>query len=302
MRAAHETLFGATLICFVGGLGFACGSEPGDPSPDAGGAAEDAGTDGGRDARFGRLDSGPRPDVPLPGPRVVVWAHSSNVLFTFNPETFALVEIGRWEDADTGEFLSSMYDLAVSGDEEVFTVDSSGNVYQQRDGSKFVRRFRAEGASGLNGLSFLPRGTLDVEDEVLVGTSSSGQIIRIDIEGETSEMIGTLGDFRSSGDIVGIEGEGIFVAAQSRTGGGFDGDVLIELDPETLTPTAIGDGIGFGGVYGLGYWRGVLYGFTNRGQLISIDPESGEGELVEEGVTGSFWGAGVTTVAPMIPF
>ena len=59
-------------------------------------------------------------------------------------------------------------------------------------------------------------------------------------------------------------------------------------------------GIGFSGVWGLGFWKGKLFGFTQGGQFLTIDPMTGAGTLVQ-GNGPEWWGAAVTTVAPIIP-
>ena len=52
---------------------------------------------------------------------------------------------------------------------------------------------------------------------------------------------------------------------------------------------------------GLGYWGRSVYGFSNSGQLIEIDRTTGAGRLATT-MTGTdrFWGAGVTTQAPVL--
>jgi hypothetical protein len=55
------------------------------------------------------------------------------------------------------------------------------------------------------------------------------------------------------------------------------------------------------GLYGLGYWGGIAYGFSSTGLLVKIDLTTGAGVLVP--ITGApaagFYGAGTTTVAPV---
>jgi len=59
---------------------------------------------------------------------------------------------------------------------------------------------------------------------------------------------------------------------------------------------------GFPRLWGLGYWGGVAYGFSDTGQLCEIDLSTGHGTSIPfpnppSGL--SFWGAGVTTAAPI---
>jgi hypothetical protein len=80
-------------------------------------------------------------------------------------------------------------------------------------------------------------------------------------------------------------------------------DILVELTPETGMAVPIGTGTGFGSLFGLGYWRNRLYAFSNSGQLVEINIDTGAGTLLTD-MTGAdqFWGAGVTTLAPTGPF
>lgn len=43
----------------------------------------------------------------------------------------------------------------------------------------------------------------------------------------------------------------------------------------------------------------MVYGFTDGTQFILIDPKTGKGKLATTGTT-RWWGAGVTTSAPVI--
>jgi hypothetical protein len=59
-------------------------------------------------------------------------------------------------------------------------------------------------------------------------------------------------------------------------------------------------GTGVSGLWGVGYWAGVMYGFASDGSLYSIDLASAKATLIP-GATkppGGWWGAGVTTAAP----
>ncbi|MCA9601897.1 MAG: hypothetical protein KC417_07735, partial [Myxococcales bacterium] len=58
---------------------------------------------------------------------------------------------------------------------------------------------------------------------------------------------------------------------------------------------------GYARIYGLGYWGAALYGFTADGTLIAIDTDTAKATVVSV-TTGAdeFWGAGVTTQAPVI--
>ena len=57
----------------------------------------------------------------------------------------------------------------------------------------------------------------------------------------------------------------------------------------------------FRSLFGLGYWGRDLFGFTNSGQLLRIDRMTGTSEVVSTTTgTSQFWGAGVTTIVPVL--
>jgi hypothetical protein len=142
---------------------------------------------------------------------------------------------------------------------------------------------------------------LDDGEETLVGATSSGAYFRIDRDDGTADLVGSFSDgFTLSGDIVSVEGAGTYVTVERED---LDSDVLALLDPLTGEIEPIGTGIGYRSLFGLGYWRQHLYGFSSHGELVDIDFETGAGTLVtDETGTDQFWGAGVTTIAPIGPF
>lgn len=100
--------------------------------------------------------------------------------------------------------------------------------------------------------------------------------------------------FMSSGDLVAVAG---FGTVQTVTGNG--ADKLARLAPQTFAATPIGTDTGFGMIWGVAYWKNKIYGFTNSGAFILIDPTTGVATLVTN--TGISWyGAAVTTLAPVI--
>jgi hypothetical protein len=132
--------------------------------------------------------------------------------------------------------------------------------------------------------------------EILVGTTADGSVYRIDSQtGEVTQIGSFGGGLTSSGDVVSVIGFGT-VATVKKPGGAHD--YLASLDTGNGQATLIGD-TGFVDIWGLGFWKGQIYGFTSEGQFVLIDPTTGGASLQQQGQVG-FWGAGVTTVAPAI--
>jgi hypothetical protein len=109
-------------------------------------------------------------------------------------------------------------------------------------------------------------------------------------------QIGDMGStFSSSGDLVAVAG---FGTVQTVNGSG--ADRLVTLAAQTFVATAIGTGdTGFSNIWGIAYWKNKIFGFTDQGEFILIDPTTGKGTLVQ-GNGPAWWGAAVTTLAPII--
>ena len=99
----------------------------------------------------------------------------------------------------------------------------------------------------------------------------------------------------SSGDLVSVTGLGT-LATVKRSGS--TTDWLAKVDMSTGVATPIGD-TGFGSIWGLGFWKNKVFGFTSGGAFVLIDPSTGVATSVETG-SPTWWGAGVTTSAPVI--
>jgi hypothetical protein len=80
---------------------------------------------------------------------------------------------------------------------------------------------------------------------------------------------------------------------------GSSSDKLARLAPQTFAASPVGSGTGYGQIWGIAYWKGKVYGFTNGGQFVLIDPMTGTAMMVTQTPGISWWGAGVTTLAPV---
>ncbi len=54
-------------------------------------------------------------------------------------------------------------------------------------------------------------------------------------------------------------------------------------------------------MYGIGAWGEKVYGFSRAGYLVDVDLTDGSGCLVKLYDGAKFSGAGVTTIAPIVP-
>jgi hypothetical protein len=284
----------------------ACSPEHGDDDDDddvtGGDAGADAGgLDAGRDAEPGR-DSGPLPDGGVVEDEVIVWAHSSSTLYGFDPRENTVTTVGDFETVG-GAMITDMTDLAVDKDGRVLGCNYTSLWDIDTESAQVARiaDFAIEKGARFFGLTFLPEGVLDDADETLVGATSTGAYYRVDAVDGTTELIGQFSDgFVLSGDIVSVEGAGTYATVKRDD---LETDALVELDPATGELTRIGTEIGTVSLFGLGYWRSRLFGFSSRGELVEIDIDDGTGSTVTADTgTDQFWGAGVTTIAPVGPF
>jgi PEP-CTERM motif len=117
----------------------------------------------------------------------------------------------------------------------------------------------------INGLGFNSSGTL-------FGSGNNG-LYTINLGTGAASLVGNTG-FSSSGDVAFDSSGNLFMTSTTPSA-----DSLISLNPTTGAGTLLG-AIGFPGVFGLNFVGPTLYGFTNSGQTISINPVTGSGAFV----------------------
>lgn len=291
-----------SILCGV--LAASCTTRTTIPSIDAGPRADagDPGPDGGPD----RPDGGPPGDA---GPRlddVLIYAHSRDTLYTFSPYTNTVTEVGPFTVAGGGE-APFMLDLAVDSEGTIFT-SSDDRLWRVDPATAEIAEVGdfGLGSEQLFALSFLTPSESPDGSEMLVGATNEGAYYEVDRNTADTTFLGQYPEgWSSSGDIVSIAGLGTFATLRRED---FSSDVLARIlfaSDGTSTVTVVGavrDGSqDFTQLFGLGFWGRNMFGFSNSGQLIRIDPETGEGEVVStETGAGQFWGAGVTTQAPVL--
>jgi len=246
----------------------------------------------------GATDAAAAPDVfdAGPPPEPIVYGHTPDTLYTFDPETNALAEVAKFSGCSQSTNATEVLDLAIDANMNAFatTVDGLYTVDLTTAECTLV-----EAGSYPNSLSFVPAGTLDPNVEALVGYFGS-EYVRIDTSSGNMTDIGSLtGGYASSGDIVSIAGGGSFLTV---TGNGC-GDCLFQVDPSTGDMIQNYGALPYAAVYGLGYWAGALYGFDGEGDLFAIGGGDDGGLATQAIVDGDggvvWWGAGSTTRAPV---
>jgi hypothetical protein len=288
-RLVRGAQVAAFLMVVAAGVG--CG-------PAAGGD-DDVGQDAGvGDATFPQLDSsGPWPDgagsdAPV-GFTGAVYAHSASQLYKIDPDTLDVTLVGSfaWPSGYSGE---QMTDVALDKDANMVGI-SFYNVYAVNKDTAACTRL-APLDREFNGLSFIPGEEVGTGTEILVGAANDGTVWRVDKTTGQSTQIGSYGSgYGSSGDIVSVTNFGTVATVTGGLGGT---DKLVRVDPTTGAATLIGD-TGVSSIWGLGFWKGKVYGFTDNNEFVLIDVNTGLATLVKTGNV-DWWGAGVTTSAPTI--
>jgi hypothetical protein len=240
-----------------------------------------------------------------------IFAHGPRAMYEFEPKagTFKVLEAPNCLKAD-----EELVDLAVSGKGSLFatTWGTGYSRFLSIDPTKATCTQIAEKKDGEypNALSFVPKGTVDANEEALVGYDNrivDGSNVtfyeRIDLKDGKITEIGQLQKdlvslrYESSGDIVSLEGGKSYLTGRLAEPG--SADVLLEVNPKTGEIIKVIGSTGFQQLYGLAYWEGSAYGFSGTGQVVKIDVSTGKGTLVEVPLRpAAFYGAAVTTVAP----
>ena len=289
-----------------------CSAAGGDsPSGGSGASRTDAGTDvlnaGGAGGDGGGItDGGPVQEGSTSPPIGEVYAHSDDTLYKLEPISKTVTVVGKFDCLGD----SNMWDIALDKVGSMFGSANgiSGGSLVRIDKTTAHCDVMVSANSLPNSLAFVPAGTLDPTEEVLVGFDRSSYV-RIDQGTGQVHDIGSLNpnptgeQWESSGDIVSIIDDGTYATVKPYLAGSSYGtDTIVEIDPVTGQALhEIGD-TGFYGLWGLGYWGGVAYGFSEGGQLCQIDLSTGAGvgiPIPNLSTDLSFGGAGVTTAAPI---
>jgi hypothetical protein len=271
------------IVLFAIACTAACG--PGQPT---GLQTTDARVDG---------NNGGGSDAPddLPPGSAFVYAHTESALYRVDPDTLAITKVGNFTWSHGSD---QMTDIAIDNKGAIIGI-SFDAVYTIDPSTAAANQLNAGLNGRFNGLSYVPADMVGTTgDDVLVATrGDDGIVFRVDPMTGVTMPIGNMGTgFASSGDLVSVTDFGT-----AQTTPGFGNDRLVRLAASTFKATAVGQSIGFSQIWGLAFWKDKLFGFTNDGKFVLIDPMTGAGTLVHDNGP-AWWGAGVTTSAPVVVF
>ncbi|MDQ3339692.1 MAG: hypothetical protein M4D80_31380 [Myxococcota bacterium] len=252
-------------------------------------------------------------DAPMPQPDAGgeptdtsrVFAHSGGTLYRLNNKTLSAQPVGPM----TG-LTQNLLDLAIDKDDKIVGI-TRDKVFtlSATTGAATLIRDLGTSARDLTSLSFVPQNLADPgSPDILISANDMGQVFEINVTTGNATQIGSYGStanglVKSSGDIFGVRGVGIFATVDVGTD---TMDYLARIDPANgWKATPIGAGTGHDKIFGLGYWGGKIYGFVdngfdaNSGRVIQIDPNTGAAIEINSAPIRWF-GAGVATDAPVL--
>jgi hypothetical protein len=218
------------------------------------------------------------------------------MFYKLDPVTNAVTTVGAFQGCDT------VIDIALDKDGNMFGTTFGG--FYKIDKATAACTHIANG-SYPNSLSFVPKGTLDPNVEALVGYDMNNNYIRIDTTTGAITVVGAgvLTPYASSGDVVSVIGGGTYLTV---TGGpqGNCGDCIVQVNPKTGAVMKNIGHLAYGSVFGLAFWGGSAYGFSDSGPVFKIDLTNAScmNIPIPNMPSGYPWyGAGSTTSAPLTP-
>lgn len=224
-----------------------------------------------------------------------VYGHSPNELYKLDPNTKEVTVVGSFKGC------SSVIDIALDKDSNLYGTTFGG--FYKIDKQTAVCTLIASG-SYPNSLSFVPQGTLDANEEALVGYNGANYIRINTLTGAvTTVKNGALSaGYISSGDIVSVINGPTYLTIK----GNECSDCIVELDPKTGSILKNWGPIPYSSVFGLAFWAGSAYGFTDGGELFEVTFANNKISTVLIPIPMAplnlqFWGAGSTTSAPTVP-
>jgi large repetitive protein len=260
-------------------------------------------------------DAAPQPDA-APG-EGRVYAHTKDTLYLYEPTGNVLTEVGKFACTAASPCNDTIIDLAVDRTGEMYGTTFDWFLKIDPITAKYTRIKLAGQLDYPNALSFVPAGTVDPTKEALVGYASDFSnnlaVTYVQIDTTTGEMT-TKGNmnasavgpqYRSSGDLFSLiqDGNKTYATVKLITDGGVGTDLLAEIDPANGNIKKIIGDTKQNNLFGLGYWAGKGYGFSDTGQIVQINMANGSSVVVKtlasDGGALPWFGAGVTTQAPV---
>jgi hypothetical protein len=221
--------------------------------------------------------------------------HTSNTLYTMDvDQPYTINQIGPY--TTNNQALNSVTDIAIDR-WGVLYAETFSNLYACDPETAECWQL-AQLPQSSNGLTMIPPGIIDQNDDTLVAIAGSGAWFRVDVMNGNAmfQQIGQYGQgLSNAGDVFSIEGVGTYGATNPAA--------IWECDPtmnnkaqNKLTDNAYASQ--YGSVWGLAGWEGKIFAFNSDGKIALIDPQNGDWQTIHDNSNPSWWGAGVWSVLP----
>jgi hypothetical protein len=215
-----------------------------------------------------------------------IFVHTGDALFTVDPVTFDLHEIGGFG------IDKAMTDIAVALDGTLYGV-SMTSLYKIDRKTGLATKLLDNISSTNVALTFQTDGTLLASDQ-------SGAVRTIEPGSGAVAEIGAYGaGFDTAGDLVAVADGTMFGISAKGPGTSKTSNVLLTVDPKTGAAVGVGP-IGYDEVFGIAFSGGNVMAFTRGGEIIRIDPKTGAGTVVRIYPDREFFGAGTSPLVPIL--
>lgn len=199
-------------------------------------------------------------------------AHDRDTTFAIDPFARTLTLLGDITLVDN----ASMLDVDRDTDGKLLTVTSNG-IYEIRPNGQLLEVADVSAPTGTNGMAINDDGELYLTTSD-GADSGAWRVDRTVTPANLVEVGGFSNDQVSSGDCVFTKTGDLLMSIKNPDNADAD-DVLVEIDVETGSTTVIGS-IGFRRVFGLSASFNGLFGVTQAGEVIEINPNTGAGTLL----------------------
>ncbi len=298
-------------------LPLACGSAAGDDDPGGGAAGSSTGSGGAAGEASGGGAGGATAGGPsagqgggfVPGAGsggaatndcagvqtdAEVWGHSGDTLFRVDPTSKTVTTIGKFKGCP-----GSVIDIALDKTGAMMGTTFTALVKIDK---KTAQCATVSTGTYPNSLSYVPEGTALPDAEALVGYNGASYVLIDPATGKLTTKGSLPAGYQSSGDIVSVIGGKTYLTIKGKD----CADCIVEVNPKDggFAAGATPKKLQYSSVFGLAFWAGAAYGFTDGGDLFEYDVATGTQKALtipNKPAGLSFYGAGSTTCAPVEP-
>ncbi|MCB9676353.1 MAG: hypothetical protein H6737_14615 [Alphaproteobacteria bacterium] len=242
-------------------------------------------------------DAPDAPDAPVPAPQpgpdavppaeAPVYANTSDSLYEVDPISGARALVGQFRTPD-GAVVGEMTDIAIDHQGRVYggTYDA---LYQIDPATAAVTRL-CDTQVEMVGMAFTPDGHLLAAGDTVIQRLDPATCAAAPV------LSGT--PYNTSGDLVGLPDGYLYWTVW----GDDETDGLVRIDPQTWELAYLGD-IPVARLFGLGYADGQLFGFSDTGETVAVEPGYGGAggwvatEVLSDDPSVGWWGATTNPVA-----